>query len=85
MCFQTSVACNIQSHSNFRRREKFDAGIYFKTLRENIAYCSPVGNVVLFDSHHYVITTFPGSLVSDWTMALNTWNTTRDSEDVGRR
>ena len=39
----------------------------------------------LFESHRDAITAFPGSLVSDWTMALNTWNTTRDSEDAGRR
>ena len=39
----------------------------------------------MFDSNRGVITTFPGILVSNWTKALNTWNTTRDSEDAGRR
>ena len=85
LCFQTADACDIQSHSNFRLREKFEAGIYFQTARENIAYCSPVGNVALFDPHSNSITAFPWSSVSNWTVALNTWNTTRYSEDAGRR
>ena len=84
MCFQTADTCNVQSHSNFRRRVKLDKGIYFRTSRENIAHFSPVGDVVLFDSNCGVITTFPGILVSNWTKALNTWNTTRESEDSGR-
>ena len=52
---------------------------------DNISHCFPVGNVALFDSHRDAIATFPGSSVSDWTMALNNWNTTRQSEDAGRR
>ena len=39
--------------------------------------------MALFDSHHDAITDFPGILVSNWNVALNTWNTARDSEDVG--
>ena len=60
-----------------RRRAKFEAGIYFKTSRENITYCSPVGNVALFESHRGAITAYLGRLVSDWTVDLKTWNTTR--------
>ena len=41
--------------------------------------------MVLFDSHRDDITTFSGILVFGWTVALKTWNTTRDSEDAGRR
>ena len=85
MCFQMADAYDIQSHSKFCRREKFEIGIYLKTSRGKIAYFSLVGNVALFDSRRNFITAFPGSLVSDWTVALNTWNTTRDSEDAGRR
>ena len=50
-----------------------------------LSYLSPVGNVAVFDSHNDVINVFPGSSVSDWNLALNTWNTTRDSKDAGRR
>ena len=38
-----------------------------------------------FDSHHNEINAFPGSSVSDWTVDLNNWNTTREYEDTGRR
>ena len=53
-----AYTCNTQSHSKFRLQEKFEVGIYFKTTRENIAYCSPVGNVVLFGSNCGVIADF---------------------------
>ena len=85
MCFRMADSCNIQSHYNYRRQEKFEAGIYFKTPRENISYCSPVGNTAFFDSHHNAITAFLGSLVSNWNMALKNWNTTRESEDGVRK
>ena len=39
----------------------------------------------LFDSHCGAITAFMLSLVSDWTVALNTCNTARDSEDAVMR
>ena len=38
----------------------------------------------MFDSHCNAIVALPGSLVSDWTVALNTCNTTRDLEDTVR-
>ena len=41
--------------------------------------------MVLFDSHRDVISVSPKSLVSNWTVDLNTWNTNRDSEDSGMR
>ena len=83
--FQTADTCNIQSHSNFRRRVNFEAGIYLQTARENIAYCFPVDTVTLFGSHFDAIKSFPWITVSDWTVALNTWNTTRGSDYAGRR
>ena len=61
--FCMADACDIQLHSKFRRRAKFEVGIYFKTSRENIAYCPPVGNVALFDSHRDAIAAFSGSSV----------------------
>ena len=76
MCFQTAGDCDVQSHYYFR--------IYFWTPRENIVHCFPVDNVELLDLHRDVIAAFTGSLVSDWTVALNTWNTTRDLEETGR-
>ena len=39
----------------------------------------------LFESHRNFITAFPGRSVYDWTVTLNIWNTTRDSEDAGSR
>ena len=81
VCFQTVGACDIHSHSNIRRRAKFEAGIYFQTQRENIVHCFPVGNVALFDSHHDSIAAFPGILVSDWNVDLNTCNMTRCLEE----
>ena len=78
-------AFNIQSHSNFFRQENFEAGMYLQTERENTAYLSLVGNVALFDSHCDAIAAFLGSSVYNRTVALNTWNTTRDSEYAGRR
>ena len=48
-------------------------------------YFSPVGNMELFDCHCDPIVAFTGNLVSNWTLALNTWNATRDSEDIVRR
>ena len=85
VCFQTVGACDIHSHSNIRRRAKFEAGIYFQTQRENIVHCFPVGNVALFDFHCNAITAFLESSVYDWNVDLNTWNTTNDSEEEGRR
>ena len=85
MCFQTAEDFDVQLHSNVRRRAKFEAGIYFRTSRENIAHFSPVYGVTLCDYHCDNITTFFGSLVSNWTVALNTWNTTREYEDAIRR
>ena len=52
--------------------------------REYIVHCFLVGYVALFGSHRNVIAAFPGSLVSDWTVVLNNWNTTSDLEDTGR-
>ena len=68
-----------------RRWEKFEAGIYFWMPRKNIAHCLPVGNVPLFDLNHDIIAALTVILVSDWTVALNTWNTTRDLDDKGRK
>ena len=85
VCFQTTGTFDVQSHSKVRRRADFEAGIYFGTLRENIAHCFPVVNVALFDLHQDDIAIFLGRLVPDWNVALNTWNATRDSEDAGRR
>ena len=85
VCFQTADTCDVQSNSNFRLRVELESGIYFRMSRENIAPFSPVGDVVLFDSNRGVTATFPGIFVSNCTKALNTWNTTRDSEDAGMR
>ena len=85
VCFQTAGACDVQFHSNDRRRAKLKAGIYFQTPSENIAHCFLVGNVEYFYLHHDTDATFMGSSVSNWTVALNIWNTTRDLEDSGRR
>ena len=41
--------------------------------------------MALFDSDRDAIATFTGILVSDWTVDLNIWNVTRDSEDAGKR
>ena len=41
--------------------------------------------MTLFGSHRDAIKSFPWISVSDWTVALNTWNTTRDSGYAGRR
>ena len=41
--------------------------------------------MALFDSHRDAIATFPGISVSNWTVDMNTWNTTRDLEDIVRR
>ena len=41
--------------------------------------------MALFDSHFDAITAFLGRLVSNWTVALKTWNTTREYKDAGRR
>ena len=41
--------------------------------------------MALFDLHRDAIANFLGRYVSDWTVALNIWNTTRDLEDEGRR
>ena len=39
----------------------------------------------LFDSHRDAISNFLGRLVYNWTVAINTWNTTRYLEDEVRR
>ena len=39
----------------------------------------------LFESHRDAITAFMGRSVYDWTVVLNTWNTTRDFEYMGRK
>ena len=39
----------------------------------------------LFDSFRDAIAAFPGNSVSDRNVALNTWNTTRESEYTGKR
>ena len=48
-------------------------------------HCFLVWDVALFDLHRDAIAAFPGSLVSDWTVALNTWNKNRYLEDSGWR
>ena len=58
---------------------------YFSGTKGEIAHYFPVGNVALFDLHRYAIASFLGISASNWTVALNNWNTTRDSEDAGRR
>ena len=78
-------ACDVQSHSNVLCQAKLEASIYLQTPRENIAHCFPLGDVALFDLYCDTIAAFLGSSVSDWTVALNTWNTTRDLEDARRR
>ena len=85
VCFQMADACETQSPSNFRHWEKFEAGIYLQKAREIITYLSPVGNVALFNFHCNTITAFLESLVYDWNVSLNTWNTNNDSEEEGRR
>lgn len=85
MCFQTEGTCDVQLHPNVCQLAKFEAVIYFRTPKDNIVHCFLVANVALFDSHHDTIAAFLGSLVYNWTVALNTWNITRDSEDSGRR
>ena len=52
---------------------------------KKIAHCYPVGNAELFDSSCDSITAFPGISVSNCTMALKTWNKTRESENAVRR
>ena len=80
MCFQMADTCNVQSHYNVRRQAKFNVGKYFCTSRENIAHCSLVGNVALFDSHLDANNAFLGISVYDWNVALNNWNKTREYE-----
>ena len=41
--------------------------------------------MALFESHRNAIVGFPGMYVSDWTMALNTCNITKDFKDTVRR
>ena len=41
--------------------------------------------MAFFDSRCDSITAFLGRSVSNWTMALKNWNTTRDSEEAGKR
>ena len=41
--------------------------------------------MALFDLHRDSIAAFLGRSDSDWTVALNTWNTNRDLEDAVRR
>ena len=64
--------------------EGADPGRVICQPRENIVNCFTVGYVELFALHCNAIAAFPGSLVSDWTVALKTWNITRDLEDTGR-
>ena len=51
---------------------------------DNIEHCLLLCIVELFNSHRDAIADFTGSLVSDWTMALNTCNTSRELEGAGR-
>ena len=64
---------------------KIRGGHLFPDVKGGKVYFSLVDNVAFFESHHDAIAVFLGRYVSNWTVALNTWNTTRDSEDTRRR
>ena len=61
-----------------------------RILRHPVAFQLPPsgkvrGGYIFQDSRCDAITAFLGRSVSNWTVALKNWNTTRDSEDAGRR
>ena len=58
VCFKMAGTCNVQSHSNVRRLEKIEAGIYLRTPRGSITHYFLVGNKALFDSHRDAIADF---------------------------
>ena len=58
------------------------AGIYFRDLpQENFTYCAPVGDVGLWESHRDLVGAFASSLLSDWTLDLETWESMGKSEE----
>ena len=64
---------------------KFRSGHLFLDVKGKNSHCFPVGDMALFNLHRDSIANFPGRSVSDWNVALKTWNTTRDLEYSGRR
>ena len=57
-------------------------GIYFCTPpREKFSYCAPVGDVGLLESHWDLIISFAISSIFEWTLYLNIWENTGESEE----
>ena len=73
---------NVQAHSAPICRKPVCTGIYFRyPPRENFAYCAPVGDVGMWTSHWDLVVSFSSSSISEWTLALNTWDNTGEAEE----
>ena len=58
------------------------ARIYFHAPPlENFAYCTPVGDVSLWESHRHLVGSFASSLLSEWTLDMDTWENTVKAEE----
>ena len=66
------------------------AGIYFCAPPwEKFAYCAPVGDVGLWESHRDLVDSFASSSISDRTLDLDAWKNTGkeegDEESINHR
>ena len=69
--------CEVQAHSDPGRWKFMSASIYFRAPpQENFAYCAPVGDVILWEYHQYLVGYFASSSILDWTLALDAWENT---------
>ena len=81
VCLQPIRECKLQAHSAPSRRNPVNDGILFRAPPwYNLTYSTPVGDVGMWAYHHYLVVSFFSSSISEWKMALNTWENTEDVE-----
>ena len=44
-------------------------------------YCSPIGNVVMWDSHWDLVVSFSSPSLPEWALDLDTWENTGEAEE----
>ena len=69
-------------HSDPGSQKPMSARIYFRDPPcENFTYCAPVCDVGLWESHRDLVGVIDSSLLSEWTLDLETWESIGKSEE----
>ena len=72
----------VQAHSAPGCWNISSAGIYFcAPPQENFVYYALVGDVRLWEFYRELMVSFSSSYISEWTLALDTWENTSEAEE----